>query len=68
MATYVYETVPQKRGEKPREFELVQKMSEPALTKHPETGAPIRRIITGGSGNIMRGLGILSMNNPRKGR
>ncbi len=68
MATYVYETIPQKKGQKPRQFELQQKMSESALTKHPETGEPIKRIITGGSGNIMRGLGILSMNNPRKGR
>ncbi len=68
MATYVYETIPQKKGEKPRQFELQQKMSDNALTKHPETGEPIKRIIVGGSGNIMRGLSILSMNNPRKGR
>jgi predicted nucleic acid-binding Zn ribbon protein len=68
MATYVYETVPQKRGEKPRQFEFVQKMSDPPLTHHPETGEPIRRVIIGGSGNIMRGTSILSMNNPRRGR
>ncbi len=68
MATYVYETIPQKKGQKPRRFEFVQKMTEPALTHHPETGEPVKRIIIGGSGNVMRGLGILSMNNPRKGR
>ena len=68
MATYVYETIPQKSGERPRQFEVVQKMTEPALTHDPETGAPVRRVITGGSGNIMRGTSILSMNNPRKGR
>jgi len=68
MATYLYETIPQKKGEKPRQFEVVQKMSEPALTHEPETGVPVRRLITGGSGNILRGTSILSMNNPRRGR
>ena len=68
MATYVYETIPQKRGEKPRQFEVVQSMMDPPLTHDPETGAPVRRLITGGSGNIMRGTSILSMNNPRRGR
>ena len=68
MATYIYETIPQKKGEKPRQFEYVQKMSDAALTHEPKTGIPVRRIIVGGSGNIMRGTSILSMNNPRKGR
>ncbi len=68
MATYIYETIPQKKGEKPRQFEYVQKMTDAALTREPKTGVPVRRIIVGGSGNIMRGTSILSMNNPRKGR
>jgi predicted nucleic acid-binding Zn ribbon protein len=68
MATYVYETVPQKKGEKPRRFELVQKMTDAAFTHDPKTGEPVRRVIIGGCGNIMRGTSILSMNNPRKGR
>lgn len=68
MATYVYETIPQKPGQKARRFEFVQKMSDPPLTHDPESGLPVRRIITGGSGNIMRGTSILSMNNPRRGR
>jgi predicted nucleic acid-binding Zn ribbon protein len=68
MATYVYETIPTKPGQKPRQFEYVQSMKEPALTKDPKTGEPVRRVILGGSGNIMRGTSILSMNNPRKGR
>ena len=68
MATYIYETVPKKKGEKPRRFEVVQKMSDDALTHDPKTGLPVRRIIVGGSGNIMRGTSILSMNNPRRGR
>ena len=68
MATYVYETIPKKPGQKSRRFEYVQKMSDPALTHDPESGLPVRRVIIGGSGNIMRGTSILSMNNPRKGR
>lgn len=67
MATYIYETVPQKKGQKPRRFEVEQKMSDPALTHDPETGLPVRRVITGGSGLVTRGTGILSMNRP-KGR
>jgi predicted nucleic acid-binding Zn ribbon protein len=66
MATYIYETIPQKKGQKPRRFEIEQKMSEDALTHDPETGLPVRRVITGGSGNILRGTSILSMNNPRR--
>jgi predicted nucleic acid-binding Zn ribbon protein len=61
MATYTYETIPQKRGEKPRRFEVQQKMSEPALTHDPESGLPVRRVITGGSGWITHGTSILSM-------
>ena len=68
MATYVYETIPAKAGQKPRRFEFVQKMTDPPLKKDPESGLPVRRIIIGGSGNIMRGTSILSMNNPRRGR
>jgi predicted nucleic acid-binding Zn ribbon protein len=68
MATYTYETIPQKKGQKPRRFEIEQKMSDSALTHDPESGLPVRRVITGGSGNIMRGTSILSMNNPRRSR
>jgi predicted nucleic acid-binding Zn ribbon protein len=61
MATYVYETIPQKPGEKPRQFEVQQKMSDAPLTHDPETGKPVRRVITGGSGWITHGTSILSM-------
>lgn len=63
MATYIYETIPQKAGEKPVQFEVEQKMSEPALTKHPKTGKPVRRVITGGTGVVTHGASILSMKN-----
>jgi predicted nucleic acid-binding Zn ribbon protein len=46
MATYIYETIPQKKGQKPRRFEVEQKMSDPALTHDPESGLPVRRVIT----------------------
>lgn len=67
MATYIYETIPTKKGQKPKRYEIQQSMAEDALTKHPETGEPIKRVITGGTGNIFRGTSILAMNKP-KGR
>jgi predicted nucleic acid-binding Zn ribbon protein len=66
MATYVYETIPQKKGQKPRQFEIEQKMSDPALTHDPKTGEPVRRIITGGSGWITHGTSILSMGRAKR--
>ncbi len=56
MATYVYETIPQRAGEPPRRFEVVQSMKDAPLAKDPETGAPVRRVISGGFG-IMRAPG-----------
>jgi predicted nucleic acid-binding Zn ribbon protein len=65
MATYVYETIPKKKGQKPRRFEIEQKMTEDALTHDPKTGEPVRRVIMGGS-FITRGTSILSMNRPKR--
>ncbi len=48
MATYIYETVDP--NQPPRQFELQQSMKDAPLTRHPETGEPIRRVITGGYG------------------
>ncbi len=45
MPTYVYQVIKPDGAEGER-FEVVQKMSEAALTKHPETGEPVRRVIT----------------------
>lgn len=50
MTTYVYETIPPKSGAKPRYFEFKQNMNDAPLTKHPETGEPIRRVVLGGFG------------------
>lgn len=55
MATYTYQTVPARAGEAVKQFEIQQSMSEPALERHPDTGEPIRRVITGGSGFISAG-------------
>ncbi len=50
MAIYVYETIPVAEGQPVRTYEISQSMKDAALTKHPETGEPIRRVITGGLG------------------
>lgn len=54
MATYVYETIP-KKGRKPKQFEYIQSMKDAPLTKHPKTGEPVRRVLTGGLGFRMSG-------------
>ena len=61
MATYIYETIPKTSKQKPRRFEVEQKMSDAALTNDPKTGLPVRRVITGGSGLVTHGASILSM-------
>ncbi len=50
MPTYIYETIPQSENESPTRFEVKQSMTEKPLTTHPQTGAPVRRIISGGTG------------------
>lgn len=55
MATYVYETIPNKPGEKPKRFEVKQSMNDKPLTAHPETGEAIRRVVSGGFGLMTKG-------------
>jgi predicted nucleic acid-binding Zn ribbon protein len=50
MATYVYETIPRQAGEQPRRFEVVQSMRDAPLQRHPDSGEPVRRVVTGGFG------------------
>jgi predicted nucleic acid-binding Zn ribbon protein len=45
MPIYEYEIL-SKDGSPKGIFEVTQKMSEPALTKHPDTGEPVRRILS----------------------
>lgn len=44
MPIYVYETLP-REGQKPTRFEVMQRMADPTLTEHPETGEPVRRVV-----------------------
>lgn len=54
MTTYVYETIPEQTGEQPTYFEIKQSMKDAALTHHPETGKPIRRVVLGGIGVLTK--------------
>jgi predicted nucleic acid-binding Zn ribbon protein len=65
MTTYVYETIPSKAGEKAEYFEIKQGMKDAPLTKHPETGEPIRRTVLGGYGILTSGG---SAEKPKKGK
>ena len=44
MPFYVYEVV-REDGQPGERFEVQQSMNDPPLTEHPETGAPVRRVI-----------------------
>lgn len=45
MPTYLYAVVNADGSDGPM-FEVVQRMSDPTLTTHPESGKPVRRVIT----------------------
>lgn len=51
MPTYVY------RREDGTTFEIEQRITEDALTACPDTGQPVTRVITGGTGLIFKGSG-----------
>lgn len=44
MPTYVYEILTKTGKPTGKTFEIVQSMKDDALTTHPDTGAPVRRI------------------------
>jgi len=67
MATYTYETVPSDPNEAPRRFEVQQKMADKAFTHDPETGEPVKRIVTGGYGFHTKRETILSKKLKGKG-
>ncbi len=48
MPTYIYETTNPKKPV--RRFEVRQSMKDAPLTADPETGEPVRRVISGGFG------------------
>jgi len=49
MPTYTYQVISSDNGAGER-FEVVQPMRDEPLAVHPQTGEPVRRVITGGSG------------------
>lgn len=55
MATYLYQTIPSSPDEPVEQFEFQQSMNDDPLTHHPETGKPVRRVITGGFGLMKSG-------------
>ena len=45
MPTYVYEVLKKDGTPTGKTFEFVQSMKDGALTKHPKTGEPVRRVM-----------------------
>ena len=68
MPTYLYETVPTALDESIERFELKQSFSEAPLTVHPQTGAPVRRVISGGIGLMTKSENSLPEPGPDAGR
>ena len=56
MPTYTYRTYPSDPTTLSREFDVVQKMSDAPLTQDPQSGEPVRRVISGGIGLKFKGL------------
>jgi hypothetical protein len=52
MNTYVYASIPEKEGQEPEYFEFQPDPKDAALTTHPQTGKPIRRVVIGGYGAL----------------
>jgi predicted nucleic acid-binding Zn ribbon protein len=48
MPTYVYAII-KPDGTEGEVFEVFQKLTDPTLTHHPETGKPVRRVILAGN-------------------
>lgn len=67
MPTYLYETIPASATEQVEQFEMKQSFSEAPLEAHPTTGAPVRRVISGGMGLVTRGEGGSALPEPGPG-
>jgi predicted nucleic acid-binding Zn ribbon protein len=57
MPTYLYETVPASADDDALQFEVRQGFDDPPLETHPTTGAPVRRVISGGFGLMSKAGG-----------
>jgi predicted nucleic acid-binding Zn ribbon protein len=60
MPTYVYETI----SPAPERFEVRQHFDDPALVTHPETGEPVRRVVSGGLAVLPKGRGSTDSSEP----
>jgi putative FmdB family regulatory protein len=60
MPTYVY------KREDGTTFEIQQSIKDDALEKCPETGQPVKRVITGGGGVVYKGDGFYVTDYKRK--
>lgn len=67
MPTYVYEILDKTGKPTGKTFEIVQRMADAALTKHPETGDPVRRAVVApniaGNWSDMKSKSVLSDKN-----
>ncbi len=67
MPIYVYEILDKKGKPTGKTIEFVQSMKDDAFTKHPETGEPVRRVITApaiaGKWSDLKGKSALSNTN-----
>jgi len=54
MPTYVYETIPEEEAGEAIRFEVKQSMTDEPLKMHPETGQPVKRVISGGFGYLRK--------------
>lgn len=67
MPTYVYEILDKSGRGSGKYFEIVQSIKDDALAKHPETGAPVRRVpqapAIAGKWSDMKGKSALSNSN-----
>jgi predicted nucleic acid-binding Zn ribbon protein len=62
MPLYVYQVI-EPNGDEGEVFEVLQEMSEPTLTHHPENGKPVQRLIAAPS--TMRKFGPGNLSNQR---
>nr|VFK38204.1 MAG: hypothetical protein BECKSD772F_GA0070984_102225 [Candidatus Kentron sp. SD]VFK43038.1 MAG: hypothetical protein BECKSD772E_GA0070983_102125 [Candidatus Kentron sp. SD] len=67
MPTYIYETILESASMEPRRFEVEQRMADDPLTTDPDTGLPVRRVISGGLGFLSAGDLGSAMSEPSMG-
>ena len=48
MPIYIYETIPGSCCADPKHYEIEQSENDAPLTRHPETGEAIKRVVLGG--------------------